>query len=126
MLPARVFAPPPPSPTQEDIFASSLSILFTDDTQNSHGLPGHSVIYTSPTFGDVTLNIPEHPDAERGRLLFAHYLWNAGVVVADAVEIASNRNANTNESTAVEGKVSWNRQYWDVRDQDVLELGAGT
>ncbi|KAK5076974.1 hypothetical protein LTR64_005547 [Lithohypha guttulata] len=123
MLPARVFIPHPPNPTQEDIFSSSLSALFTDDTQNSHGIPGQSVIYNSPRHGEIKLGIPQHPDVEEGRKLFAHYLWNAGVVAADAIETASNdRRIDDSE----DGKVSYNKEYWDMRGKDVLELGAGT
>jgi len=122
MLPSRVSVPLPPKPEQEDIFSSSLGALFTDDTQNSHGTPGQSVVYRSPRYGEINLEIPRHPDVEEGRKLFAHYLWNAGVVAADAIESASNEDQ---EELDV-GKVQWNRKYWDVRGKDVLELGAGT
>ncbi|KAK5947879.1 hypothetical protein OHC33_011086 [Knufia fluminis] len=122
MLPSRVSIPPPPNPEQEDIFSSALGTLFTDDTQNSHGTPGQSVIYRSPRYGDVTLGIPRHPDVEEGRQLFAHYLWNAGVVAADAIECAS----SDGQQGLGDGKVLWNKDYWDVRGKDVLELGAGT
>lgn len=129
MLPARVYAPLPAQPSQEDIFASSLSMLFTDDVQNSHGLPGQSVIYTSPRFGDIKLGIPAHPDIDEGRRLFAHYLWNAGVVAADAIEVASSHSDKhdmAKEDEHEDGKVNWERKYWNVKDKDVLELGAGT
>lgn len=122
MLPSRVWVRPPPNPEQEDIFASSLGALFTDDTQSSHGTPGHSVVYHSPRYGDITLEIPRHPDVEEGRKLFAHYLWNAGVVAADAIESASNDEQEELDAR----KVQWNKKYWDVRGKDVLELGAGT
>ena len=79
--------------------------------------------YNSPRYGQIYLGIPQHPDVEEGRKLFAHYLWNAGVVVADAIETASTDAA---ASIAEEGKVQWNKKYWDVRGRDVLELGAGT
>ena len=121
----------------EDIFAQSLSTIFPDDTTNSHGDPGSSVIYRSPRFGDVKLRIPVHPDEEGGRKLFAHALWNAGVVVAEAVEVASHdregardadSGAETTEGTqneADDGKANWDKRWWDVRNQKVLELGAG-
>lgn len=123
MLPSRVFIPQPPNPTQEDIFSSGLGALFTDDTQNSHGIPGQFVVYTSPLYGEIKLGIPQHPDVEEGRKLFAHYLWNAGVVAADAIEVASNDGSHQEQTKT---KVQWIKRYWDVRDQDVLELGAGT
>lgn len=123
MLPSRVAIPAPPKPEVEDIFSSSLSVLFTDDTQNSHGIPGQSVTYTSPRYGDIKLGIPRHPDVEEGRKLFAHYLWNAGVLAADAIETASH---DTEAHIVEEGKVRWNQLYWDVRNTNVLELGSGT
>lgn len=123
MLPSRVFIPQPPNPTQEDIFSSGLGALFTDDTQNSHGIPGQSVIYTSPRYGEIVLGIPQHPDVEEGRKLFAHYLWNAGVVAADAIEVAS--STDVHQDLAAD-KIKWSKKYWDFRDQDMLELGAGT
>lgn len=125
MLLSRISAPQLSNPTQEDIFASSISSLFTDDTQNSHGTPGHSVIYTSPTYGDIKLGIPQHPDVEEGRKLFAHYLWNAGVIAADAIEVASSSDG-TYPATIGESKVKWDRKYWNIRGRDLLELGAGT
>lgn len=115
--------PSAPNPSTEDIFSSALSTLFTDDTQNSHGIPGQSVIYNSPRYGKIQLGIPQHPDVEEGRKLFAHYLWNAGVVVADAIEVASQ---DDHAPGPEEGKVIWNKKYWDMRGRDVLELGAGT
>lgn len=121
MLLSRVWVRPPPNPEQEDIFSSSLASLFTDDTQNSHGTPGQSVVYNSPRHGDINLEIPRHPDVEEGRKLFAHYLWNAAVVAADAIESAS-----TDEQEELDAsKVQWNKKYWDVRSKNVLELGAG-
>lgn len=114
MLPSRVNVPIPANPQQEDFFSAGLGTLFSDDTQNSHGTPGDAVIYTSPLYGEITLKIPRHPDVEEGRKLFAHYLWNAGVVAADAIEVASNSPDKI-----------WSSR-WNVKDKNVLELGAGT
>src|ERR1700761_5607300 len=94
MFPSRITSPLPSQPQQEDIFSAALSSLFTDDVQNSHGVPGSHVTYHSPLFGDVELRIPKHPDVEEGRKLFAHYLWNAGVICADAIEEASREGGN--------------------------------
>lgn len=124
MLPSRVSVPVPPNPETEDIFSSALSLTFTDDTQNSHGTPGQSVSYASPKYGEIKLGIPQYPGVEEGRKLFAHYLWNAGVVVADAVEKAS--NDTTSEEILGDRKVTWDQSFWDVRNTNVLELGAGT
>lgn len=107
MITARLRALEPPN-DPEDIFASSLLALFPDAHVSSHGDPGSSLIYTSPTHGDIHLNIPAHPDQESGRELFAHYLWNAACVVADLVETAAGSGGT-----------------WDVNEQKVLEVGAG-
>lgn len=127
MLSSRVSVPLPPEYTQEDIFSSSISSLFTDDTQNSHGTPGQAVVYYSPRYGEITLGIPQHPDVEEGRKLFAHYLWNSGVVAADAIECASHDDVEivTDSEHATEPNI-WDRRYWNVKGKDVLELGAGT
>ncbi|EXJ62742.1 hypothetical protein A1O7_03180 [Cladophialophora yegresii CBS 114405] len=139
MFPSRITMPSPTDPQIEDTFSSALSALFTDDVQNSHGIPGSHVIYHSPRFGDLQLHIPQHPDAEEGRKLFAHYLWNAGVICADALEEASQDQDGGNErphglysSPKLEpgqerpASASWDKRYWDVRGQTVMELGAGT
>jgi EEF1A N-terminal glycine/lysine methyltransferase len=126
MFPSRITTPLPTHPEQEDIFSSGLTTLFTDDVQISHGVPGSSVTYNSPRFGNIELRIPQHPDVEEGRKLFAHYLWNAGVICADAVEVAS-RDGGVVGDGENEGNVrGWNGKYWDMRGKDVLELGAGT
>lgn len=116
MLSSRISVPTESHSDVEDIFSSSLSILFTDDAQALHGTPGQPVIYHSPRFGEIRLAIPQHPDREEGRILFAHYLWNSGVIAADAIEQASQNGG---------GHELWKKQYWDLRGRDVLELGAG-
>lgn len=155
MFSSRVSTPLTDDPTTEDIFESALSTLFTDVTQNSHGTPGASVTYHSPRFGPISLRIPTHPDIEDGRKLFAHYLWNAGVIAADAIEVASvsddagggsgpaedgraKSRAHIQDGTHGEGLekaeyetkatmiVDWDRRFWNVRGKRVLELGAGT
>jgi hypothetical protein len=128
MLTSRITLPAPSTPSQEDFFSSALSSLFTDDTQNSHGSPGGSLTYTSPVFGDIVLQIPAYPDAEEGRKLFAHYLWNASLIVAEGVECASvgvGVDGYKNGQTAGHGRGNWNSR-WNVRERRVLELGAGT
>ena len=127
MLTSRITLPTPSTPSQEDIFSSALSSLFTDDTQNSHGSPGGSLTYTSPVFGDIELQIPAHPDVEEGRKLFAHYLWNASLVVAEGIECASvgvGVGGDKNCQTDGCGRGDWNSR-WNVRDRRILELGAG-
>jgi hypothetical protein len=142
MFPSRVSVHLPATPETEDIFSTALSNLFTDDAQNSHGVPGQSVVYHSPRFGVIDLRIPAHPDVEEGRKLFAHYLWNAGVIAADAIEKASaaasanthgrdgpsagsDRHEKENDLQPNE-RWQWNGRHWDVRGRSILELGAGT
>ncbi|KAL2428978.1 hypothetical protein ABEF95_010958 [Exophiala dermatitidis] len=135
MYPSRISVPSPTTPETEDIFSSALASLFTDDTQNSHGTPGSSVTYHSPRFGTIGLRIPAHPDVEEGRKLFAHYLWNAGVIAADAIETAS-QDGNSQDAVQQrrdddtpandQNQTLWDKKYWDVRGKRVLELGAGT
>ena len=127
MLTSRITLPTPSTPSQEDIFSSALSSLFTDDTQNSHGSPGGSLTYTSPIFGDIELQIPAHPDVEEGRKLFAHYLWNASLVVAEGIECASvGVGVDGDRNGQIDGRRrgDWNSR-WNVRGKKVLELGAG-
>lgn len=103
MLTDKIVLPSFSSSEPEDIFSSALGLLFTDDVQNQHGEPGKSVIYKSNRFGDIRLSLVD-PKAEDVRL-FAHYLWNAGVQLAELV--------------------SGDDQMWCVRGKRVLELGAG-
>jgi len=86
-------------------------ILFTDDYRVEHGDPGSTVIYTSKRFGEVELKTAD-PDSEDDRRLFSHYLWNAGLLMAERV--SGQRLADDQE-----------RQRWDVQGQSILELGAG-
>jgi EEF1A N-terminal glycine/lysine methyltransferase len=125
MYSSRISAPLPPEPQSEDIFSAALSTIFTDDVQNSHGTPGSSVIYHSPQFGNIELQIPQHPDVEEGRKLFAHYLWNAGVICADAIEFAGTE-ATGEEDGSARAADRWDKRYWDMRGKRILELGAGT
>ncbi|KAI9862733.1 MAG: hypothetical protein M1813_004229 [Trichoglossum hirsutum] len=104
MLTDKIVLPSFSSSEPEDIFSSALGLLFTDDVQNQHGEPGKSVIYKSNRFGDIRLSLVD-PKAEDVRL-FAHYLWNAGVQLAELV--------------------SGDDQMWCVRGKRVLELGAGS
>ena len=116
MLTARITVPSADKPEIEDIFSSSLNALFTDDTQNSHGIPGGTIIYYSPTYGPLTLQVPAHPDADEGRRLFAHYLWNAGVIAASLIETASSTPPASSQD----------HSPFNVSGKSTLELGAGT
>ncbi|KAH0563537.1 hypothetical protein GP486_001893 [Trichoglossum hirsutum] len=103
LLTDKIILPSFSSSEPEDIFSSALGLLFTDDVRNQHGEPGKSVVYKSNRFGDIKLSLVD-PKAEDVRL-FAHYLWNASVQLAELV--------------------SGDDQMWSVRGKRVLELGAG-
>jgi len=95
----------------EDIFASTPGFLFTDDLRNTHGDPGAVMVYKSERFGDISLTTAE-PDGEEERTLFSHYLWNAGILMAERV--SGQRLLNDEEE-----------RQWSVKGHNVLELGAG-
>lgn len=88
----------------EDIFASAPGLIFTDDLRTMHGDDSSVLVYKSKRFGDIQLRTAD-PEKENDRKLFAHYLWNAGIKMAELVSDDGSR--------------------WSVRDERVLELGAG-
>lgn len=104
------------SPSPEDIFSASASLLFPDDTAISHGDPGSTVTYTSPIFGPIPLHLAFDPTGEDERRLFAHYLWNAGVWLAEAISGSQSADLGLEEHE---------RRKWTVKGHKVLELGAG-
>ncbi|MCJ1478331.1 hypothetical protein MMC13_007009 [Lambiella insularis] len=105
----------PEPPSTEDIFSSAIGLIFTDDLHTQHGDPGSSVIYKSHAFGDLELRLAD-PHGEDARKLFAHYLWNAGVLMAELIG-----------GGAQDGEpVTAGRGRWGVAGERVLELGAGT
>ena len=117
MLTSRIIVPPPENPEPEDIFSSGLNALFTDDTQNSHGIPGGTIFYNSPTYGSLTIRVPAHPDIDEGRRLFAHYLWNAAVIAASLIETAS---------SSPDASSQGDDNPFNMTGKSTLELGAGT
>lgn len=90
----------------DDLLADPLSNFFRDEESNQHGTEDSNVIYRSDSFGDITLSLA-NPQDERSRELFAHYLWNAEVFLAEQIS-----------TTDV-------KSQWSVRGERVLELGAG-
>jgi predicted nicotinamide N-methyase len=125
----------------EDVFGAFLAHLFPDDAPSFHGDPGQYLLYSSPRYGELEIMIPSYPDqtgkkseevatgldkkeganqAEDGRQLFAHFLWSAGMVVAEGVENASCQ-ATENDSAAQKEA----REIWSVDGETVMELGAG-
>jgi hypothetical protein len=97
--------PPDREEEPEDIFACAPGLLFPDDTTIMYGDAESTLVYKSSRFGNIELRTAE-PASERERTLFAHYLWNAGLKMAEMI------------SQEDDG-------CWGVRGHRVLELGAG-
>ena len=108
MLTDKIRLSGPESNDPEDILSSSLGVIFPDDITNQHGDKDNSVIFLSPSFGTLTLTLAD-PQGEDSRKLFSHFLWNAGLQLAEFIE---------------EGDVQG--RDWSVQGERVLELGAGT
>lgn len=96
----------------EDVFSSALSLISPNDVSVLHGDPGSSVTYVSERYGTLELRLAE-PQTEHVRKLFGQYLWNAGVLLAELIG-----GADDSETAA-------RRAKWVVRNEKVLELGAG-
>ncbi|KAF2713049.1 hypothetical protein K504DRAFT_128687 [Pleomassaria siparia CBS 279.74] len=137
----------PPEP--EDIFGSSLGGIFTDDLQNSYGDdPDTTIIYKSHRFGDLEFAAADVRGEEQRRK-FAHYLWNAGILMAELVagrveegkvegvvdgEAKDGENGVFGAGKMGHGEDEWGKekwwvskeeeQLWSVQGQTVLELGA--
>ena len=92
----------------EDIFASAPGFLFTDDLTNSHGAPESIIQYKNSRFGNLELRTAD-PVGENERQLFSHYLWNAGLKLAELISYVDKHEDKS----------------WDVEGKKVLELGAG-
>lgn len=115
MLSSLIRLPVPSEPaTIEDIFSSAIGLIFTDDLHNQHGYPGSSVIYQSKAFGDLELRLVD-PNGEDARKLFAQYLWNAGIFMAELL------GGGTQDGGAMMARGG----SWAVKGEKVLELGAG-
>lgn len=125
----------------EDVFGAFLPHLFPDDAPSFHGDPGQCLLYSSPRYGELEIMIPSYPgqtgkqseevaiglgkeeggtEAKEERQLFAHFLWSAGIVVAEGVE---NANCQATENDSVSQKEA--REIWSVSGETVMELGAG-
>lgn len=125
----------------EDLFGVFLPHLFPDDAPSFHGDPGQCLLYSSPRYGELEIMIPSYPgqsgkkseevaiglgkeeggsQAKEERQLFAHFLWSAGMVVAEGVE---NADCQATENDSVLQKEA--REIWSVYGETVMELGAG-
>lgn len=119
----------------EDIFGSSLGGIFTDDLQNQHGDDSDTVIlYNNAKYGELEFRTAD-VDGEEQRRKFAHYLWNAGVLMGELVGGRPNVDEASARGNADEDENGWKNgewwideeeeKQWSVRGETVLELGAG-
>ncbi|KAJ6086012.1 hypothetical protein N7486_010293 [Penicillium sp. IBT 16267x] len=122
----------------EDILESFLAHLCPDDATAWHGDPGQHLLYSSPHYGDLEIaSKATNPrglrldkkkekdgvnDVDDGRKLFAHFVWNSGLVVAEGVE---NADILQTEGTAVTETQRETVDIWTVKGESILELGAG-
>ena len=144
MLPSliRPCTPPssssrPPSPTS--VFAGVAINLFLDEERCQHGLPGAAVAYQYSPTTDIVLQIVD-PSTDAEHKLFAQYVWNAGVLLAELIggqtrlhDEAQRRqeyrrvkqhDLPSDESIRLETEL-W-RHDWSVAGESVIEIGAGS
>lgn len=115
MLTDKIRLSGPETNEPEDYLSSSLAVIFPDDITNQHGDRDSSVIYLSPSHGSVELTLAD-PKGDDSRKLFSHFLWNAGVQLAEFIEEGRVWQDENGEHT----------EEWSVKGESVLELGAGT
>jgi hypothetical protein len=124
-------------PSAEDIFSSSLGGIFTDDLQNQHGDdPTTVILYKSAKHGELEFRTAD-VNGEEQRRKFAHYLWNAGILMAELVGGRPERVGRDSGVFLGEEEVdTWKdgewwveeeeQKLWSMEGQKVLELGAGS
>ncbi|KAK8257276.1 hypothetical protein IWZ00DRAFT_540107 [Phyllosticta capitalensis] len=87
----------------EDHFSTALGTIFSDDLANQHGDRDALITYlpsTYPAYPAVELRLAD-PAGEDERRKFAHYLWNAGVLMA---ELVAGRGGGEEDEKDVEGE----------------------
>ncbi|KAK2767428.1 hypothetical protein FQN54_003584 [Arachnomyces sp. PD_36] len=139
----------------EDLFSCFLPHLLPDDAPSFHGDPGKILLYSSslPDMKELEIMVPGYPDekdkkdgtgvnavkeegkdiadvmgkegTDDGRMLFAHYVWSAALLVAEGVEGAVVAETRANENGMGCAKVERKDMRWSVRGENVMELGAG-
>jgi len=137
-------------PTQEDIFSAAVGTLFSDDARVAHGSPDTLVHYArsyafprspSPSSpGSSGAEGEEHralafgvadPGAAAERAVFAHWVWNAGALLAELVggPAGADDRQGWGARRFADGRAWWvgvdEIRRWSVEGEDVLELGAG-
>jgi EEF1A N-terminal glycine/lysine methyltransferase len=118
----------PAEESPEDIVASSLSLLDPFAATNQHGDPGAFILYNVRDKPPLILKLSD-PGFAPERWLFAHYVWNAGVLLAEC--IASGwwweRLPEDDSAFGMTPVASQTRSAdWSVKSETLLELGAGT
>ncbi|KAF2201822.1 hypothetical protein GQ43DRAFT_440247 [Delitschia confertaspora ATCC 74209] len=113
--------------SSEDLFSTALGTLFPDDLQNQHGDPEARIIYSSALFGDLEFKTA-NPNGEEERRKFAHYLWNAGVLMGEMIG-GRGKGDEWKERGGVRFEKWWvgeeEHEKWRMEGETVLELGAG-
>ncbi|KAH8174309.1 lysine methyltransferase domain-containing protein [Sarocladium implicatum] len=110
----------------EDLLFSSLATIFPDDAPNLHGDSHSSIVYTSPYLPcPLRLHLAD-PSADEERKLFSHYLWNAGLLLAELLESASRPREEKEDGDHNDRKRRRREAFFDVRGLKVLEMGSGT
>jgi hypothetical protein len=129
------------TPTQlldpEDIFGDSLGSIFTDDLQNSHGIdPDTTIVYrpSNATYPELEFRTAD-VNGEEERRKFAHYLWNAGVLMGECIGGRMGSNDGEGKDYDIMDERRWKdgewwmseeeEALWSVKGEKVLELGAG-
>lgn len=120
----------------EDIFSSTLGSIFTDDLQNQHGDdPDTVIVYKSRKYGELEFRTAD-VNGEEQRRKFAHYLWNAGILMAEMVggrpaQRKEDRDSGVFMEEEAEAEKGWwlseeEEKLWNLQGETVLELGAGS
>jgi hypothetical protein len=120
--------------TPEDIFGSSLGGIFTDDLQNQHGDdPETTILYKNARYGELEFRTAD-VNGEEQRRKFAHYLWNAGVLMGELVggrptDKDGHAECEDHDEDGWKNGEWWvdeaEERRWSVGGETVLELGAG-
>lgn len=115
----------------EDIFGSSLGLF--NDLQNQHGEdPDTVILYKNARHGQLEFRTAD-VNGEEERRKFAHYLWNAGLLMGELVGGRATSSGSRLLDLAEEDKWrdgEWwlneeEEKRWNVEGEIVLELGAG-
>ncbi|ROV92730.1 hypothetical protein VSDG_06544 [Cytospora chrysosperma] len=109
----------------EDIFGSSLGVIFPDDVMNQHGDSDHGLLYKSPHLPRPLHISLAAPDGDEDRRLFSHYLWNASLLLAELVE-AGTLGLEPEQGQQGQQQHGPPAAHFDVAGLDTVELGAGT